>query len=260
MMNSELISQVLHIWCYFITYAFGGWIAQGFYVGAKDRKFVNTGFFHGPIVPIYGFGALLVIYVVDRMSMNPILIFINSFWITSVLEYVTSWYMQKRYHRLWWDYSKRFMNINGRVCLLNSTLYGIGGLFITFCSQPIVKDVADALPYWGLIAFDGITLGAFLYDFITTTMEMNRHRQALEQLHAHIQAAIKAKAEKQQALVDKHVAEARQNLAQMQAHSRHLHGMVHQRLEAHYQQSIDTLHKAQSDLKEKQEAIKAKLQ
>ena len=102
----------LHAYFYFMVYSFGGWVVQGLYVGAKDFKFVNTGFFHGPYVPIFGFGCLFIIYIVDRLSMNPFWVFVNTFWLTSVLEYITSWYLQKKYHRLWWDYSKHKFNIH----------------------------------------------------------------------------------------------------------------------------------------------------
>lgn len=62
----------------FIVYSFGGWIAQGFYVGFKDRKFLNTGFLYGPYVPIYGFGALAIIYIIDAyLPNNPFAIFWN---------------------------------------------------------------------------------------------------------------------------------------------------------------------------------------
>lgn len=250
-MDTRLILDVLYIWFYFIVYAFGGWIAQGIYVGLKDRKFVNTGFFHGPVVPIYGFGAIFIIFIVDKISPNPFWVFVNSFWITSVLEYVTSWYLEMRYHRLWWDYSKRFLNINGRVCLLNSTLYGIGGWFITYLSQPILTDIAHWLPLWLLILFDVATAVAFLSDVISTEAEMKSHKLALEHLHQHVQAAIKARQQEAEANLEEihaHIAQAKKNLEEMQATSRHLRGMIHQHLDENYQASIEQLRKVLNEL------------
>ena len=76
---NPIIQQCLYAYFYFILYSFGGWVVQGLYVGYKQHKFLNTGFFHGPYVPIFGVGCLLIIYIVDPLSRNPFLVFINTF-------------------------------------------------------------------------------------------------------------------------------------------------------------------------------------
>lgn len=228
----------LHAYFYFMVYSFGGWVVQGLYVGAKDFKFVNTGFFHGPYVPIFGFGCLFIIYIVDRLSMNPFWVFVNTFWLTSVLEYVTSWYLQKKYHRLWWDYSKHKFNIHGRVCLLNSTLYGVAGLVVTYIFQPWMEDLVAHIP---LHAMEGIMVLftiVFGTDFITTNREMGRHRKALEQLHAHVQRAVSSVAYQ-----DEGFAAAVASLQKMQENSRHVRGFVHQRMDEAYQTSVDRVNR-----------------
>lgn len=228
----------LHAYFYFMVYSFGGWVVQGLYVGAKDFKFVNTGFFHGPYVPIFGFGCLFIIYIVDRLSMNPFWVFVNTFWLTSVLEYVTSWYLQKKYHRLWWDYSKHKFNIHGRVCLLNSTLYGVAGLVVTYIFQPWMEDLVAHIP---LHAMEGIMILftiVFGTDFITTNREMGRHRKALEQLHAHVQRAVSSVAYQ-----DEGFAAAVASLQKMQENSRHVRGFVHQRMDEAYQTSVDRVNR-----------------
>ena len=231
------IQELMDAYFYFMIYAFGGWVAQGIWVGFKNRRFVNTGFFRGPWVPIFGIGCLLIIYVIDPISRNPFWVFFNTFWITSVLEYVTSWALQKMYHRLWWDYSKRPFNIHGRVCLLNSVMYGLAGLVITFGVQPWIAALTARIP---AAVFAGIEIVYSLFfwsDVISTLIEMEKHKKSLEVLHKHVQSLISEAGERQK----QHLEAARKALQTAEANSRHLHGMVHQKLEAAYQNSLDEL-------------------
>lgn len=235
--------ECLHAYFYFMVYSFGGWIVQGLYVGAKDHKFVNTGFFHGPYVPIFGFGCLFIVYFVDKLSMNPFWVFVNTFWTTSVLEYVTSWYLQKRYHRLWWDYSKHKFNIHGRVCLLNSSLYGVAGLVVTYLFQPWMQDLVDHIPLHALEAVMILFTIVFGTDFIMTNNEMGKHRKALEQLHAHVQDALNGVASS-----DENFAAAMANYQKMKENSRHIRAFMNQKLDEAYQTSVDRVSKRMEEL------------
>ncbi len=237
------VGQLIQAFAYFAVYSFGGWIVQGLWVGFKKHHFVNTGFFRGPWVPIFGFGCLLIIYIVDPISRNPFLVFFNTFWMTSVLEYVTSWYLQKRYHRLWWDYSDKPFNIHGRVCLLNSTMYGLAGLVITFLVQPFVSRTVSRIPFMWLCVIMAVFSVFFFSDVLTTMLEMNTHRKALENIHATVQSALSSASEFSKQLPD----QIRADLQTLESHQRHLHGMVHQKLEENYQRSIDTARKILHD-------------
>lgn len=231
------IEQLMRAYFYFALYSFGGWVVQGCWVGFKKHRFVNTGFYRGPWVPIFGFGCLLIIYVIDPLSMNPFMVFFNAFWMTSVLEYITSWYLQKVYHRLWWDYSDKPFNIHGRVCLLNSTMYGLAGLAITFGAQPILDRMVSRIPFPVLCLIMAVFTVFFATDVFTTLLEMQTHKKALESLHTHIQSALSAGLEDQKALIEK----AKTNLETLESHKRHLRGMVHQRLEDSYQKSVEAV-------------------
>ncbi len=238
-MNHELVLQLMYAYFYFMIYAFAGWIVQGIFVGYKEHRFLNTGFYHGPYVPIFGVGCLLIIYIIDPISMNPFCVFVNTFVITSVLEYATSWYLQKKYHRLWWDYSKKPFNIHGRACLLNSTLYGIAGLVVTFVFQPWIRYWTMRIPFAWLLGIEAVYSVAFWSDVIITTMEMHAHVHALEDLHLHIQKALKEENEK---LRTQYVEQAKKSFEQMKATSRHLKGFISQELEERYKQSIASFH------------------
>lgn len=178
-MDHQIVLGIL----YFLIYSFFGWIAQGIYCGFKKHRFVNTGFMYGPVVPIYGFGALLTIYLVDPISRNPLAVFLLTFLFCSVLEYFTSWAMQKLFHRLWWNYSKRPFNIHGRVCLLNSTLYGVGGLVITFGTQPWISRWVSMISQRIQTILAIVLLMAFITDLGFTLYHMARIDGLIQKIH-----------------------------------------------------------------------------
>lgn len=117
--------MLVTIFIYWIIYAFFGWIVETLYTSIPKKKFQIRGFLTGPIIPIYGFGALIIIYLLSPYVESVLLVFILGVIATSTLEYITSYVMEKLFHMRWWDYSQKRFNINGRVCLLNSTLFGL---------------------------------------------------------------------------------------------------------------------------------------
>ncbi len=125
----------------FFIYSVIGWIIEVFLVSVESKKIVNRGFLIGPYLPIYGFGAALItvasIYIPamdDSISSS----FLISFVICGVLEYLTSYFMEKRFSIRWWDYSTKPMNLNGRVWIGNLILFGLGGLVVVKLVNPVI--------------------------------------------------------------------------------------------------------------------------
>ena len=104
-----------------MIYSTIGWVAEMIYhsivIGHMSEK---RGFLNGFLCPIYGHGALLVLYVLHGGLKNPILTFLAGMVLTSALEYFTSWIMEALFHMRWWDYSNCKYQLNGRVCLTNT--------------------------------------------------------------------------------------------------------------------------------------------
>jgi uncharacterized membrane protein len=88
--------EFVYAYAYFILYAFLGWVCEDLYCGIPAKKFINRGFFYGPYCPIYGVGALLVLYPLLFVKDYPILVFILGVIITSTLEYIAVFYRQKQ--------------------------------------------------------------------------------------------------------------------------------------------------------------------
>ena len=103
-----------------------------------EHKFVNRGFLIGPICPIYGFGVLLIILLVGNSKSDLLAVFLKSILVCSVLEYFTSYFMEKLFHARWWDYSKNKSNINGRICLETMLPFGILSTIVIYVVHPLV--------------------------------------------------------------------------------------------------------------------------
>lgn len=121
----------------FFTYSFLGWVVEVIITAILEkRKPVNRGFLTGPICPIYGTGAILVTVFLNKYLDSPITLFCMSVIIAGVLEYTTSYVMEKIFKNRWWDYSEFKYNINGRICLEALALFGILALLTMYKLNP----------------------------------------------------------------------------------------------------------------------------
>ena len=129
----------------FISYAFLGWCME---VGCKYvqfGKFINRGFLIGPYCPIYGWGAIAITILLKRYTYDPLVLFIMSTLVCSIIEYFTSYFMEKKYHARWWDYSSKKFNINGRICLETLIPFGILGLLIMYVTNPMLFKIYQSI-------------------------------------------------------------------------------------------------------------------
>ena len=120
----------------FLFYSFIGWIIEIIFTFFTEHKIVNRGFLIGPLVPIWGTGAILITLILNPKDSIFSLI-LSSAVIGSVLEYVVNYVMEKIFKVRWWDYSQFPFNINGRVCLITSSLFGIAGLLVVKVFNPM---------------------------------------------------------------------------------------------------------------------------
>lgn len=166
----------------FIVYSFMGWVGEVIYCSIPEKHFINRGFLHGPVCPVYGCGGLLVIFTLLPFKDTWIELFLAAMFVTSVLEYITSWLMEILFHNRWWDYSHYKFNINGRVCLLNSVIFGAAGTLALRFVHPLVSQLIKSLktPYIEIIS--GIFAVVFLTDIILTVRTLSRFNQKLKEL------------------------------------------------------------------------------
>jgi len=120
----------------FFIFSFGGWLFEGTISLIRDHELVNRGFFNGPYCPIYGEGAMLFV-LLTHWTDRPLELFFFGGLFACVLEYITSWAMEKIYKARWWDYSNWPFNINGRVCLYGFLTFGLFASLIPFMKNGI---------------------------------------------------------------------------------------------------------------------------
>lgn len=141
-MNFEIAGMTLYYFSfYFIIFSFAGWLMETVRVSLRNKSFINRGFINGPFCPIYGVGMNLIIIFLSEYKKNYILLVVMGMLLASVLEYITSFLLEKLFNDSWWDYSYRKFNINGRISLDISVAWGI----LSFIMIEFVVPVLDYL-------------------------------------------------------------------------------------------------------------------
>ncbi len=135
----QMLMNMEQIFLWLMVYSFFGWVYETILCSAAQRKLVNRGFLLGPICPIYGCGAVLIILVLGRGTENVLGLFLSGAMLTCTLEYATSYLMEKLFHARWWDYSKRRYNLNGRVCLEGALVFGTFSVLLVRWIHPAVS-------------------------------------------------------------------------------------------------------------------------
>ena len=132
---------------FFFVYAFLGWCVEVSFVAITRGKVVNRGFLNGPVCPIYGVGMVGILYALEPLKDNAIVLFIGGVVICSVLELFTGWILDKIFRMRWWDYSDEKFNIGGYVCLAFSFMWGMAVVFaVKFVHHPIMA-VVKKIPF-----------------------------------------------------------------------------------------------------------------
>lgn len=180
---------------YFVIFSFLGWLCETVYCSIPAGHFINRGFLNGPFCPIYGVGGVVTIAVLNPFATAPGMIFLLGLVWTTLLEYVTSWGMEVLFHYRWWDYSNRFMNIRGRVCLLNSILFGLLCVVLMLFIHPPIQRLLESLPpdlKTALAIVFAVFLAADLAVTVKSVLNLNQRLAKLHALRDEIRAGMEA--------------------------------------------------------------------
>ena len=124
---------------YFYIYSFLGWIVDVLICLISDGVLENRGFLFEPICPMYGFAALILLVTLSSKKKNTIIDFIKAIIICTVFEYMTSLVLEVIFHIRWWDYSKEYFNLKGRVCFAASIFWGMLSVLFIREIHPFIK-------------------------------------------------------------------------------------------------------------------------
>lgn len=141
-----MIMDLSYYFILYIIYSMIGWCIEVIDTLIESKKFVNRGFMIGPYCPIYGKGALLVILLLKNYLDQPLVLFIISMVICSIVEYFGSLILEKLFNTRWWDYTHKKFNINGRICLENIIPFGLGCLAVVYIIQPLLSHYILLIP------------------------------------------------------------------------------------------------------------------
>ena len=187
---------------YLALYSFLGWVAEVLDVFVTTRRLQNRGFLTGPFLPIYGFGAILLLVFVHPYVSNPFLVFLASVVVASVLEFFTHLLLDKAFHIKLWDYTGWPFNIQGRICLQNSLLFGGLGLLLLYVIRPFANTLLGNIPQSVAIALAGALLGILIIDAANSIRSLAKVRPVLDNLggtlgeaHAKIEQTAEARYE-----------------------------------------------------------------
>lgn len=167
----------------FVAYCFIGWVMESIFHTVWERKLVNRGFLNGPYVPIYGFGALLVLNVLEPFQAHWYIVFPVSIILATTLEYVTGWAMEKLFHNRWWDYSMFPFNLHGRICLVFSLGWGVLCLILVYIVSPFVNHMILLPPRPVSVTIAIVLFLTMLTDLVFTiraTVDLNKTLERLD--------------------------------------------------------------------------------
>jgi len=175
---------------FFMFYSFIGWFYESAICSVvKDHKLINSGYLFGPYCPIYGIGAVINLVLLKDVE-STILIFLISMVTSGILEYVTSYAMEKLFHARWWDYSQYPFNVRGRICLYGCLIFGAANVLLIKVVHPYVVHLTDTfssniINLVAIFLFSIITL-----DIVSTTIDMNRFNKKLKYLQDSVNALV----------------------------------------------------------------------
>lgn len=180
---------------YFMIYSVMGWIYETIFCTIKQSKWDNRGFLYGPLCPIYGVGGVAITIITDMLSGGVteyaytwLQVFLVSFLGSIVLEYVTSWGLEKLFHAYWWDYSNMPLNIKGRVCLPCSIAFGFAGLLVVYVIAPFVRNLTDQISPLGYEILGLLLMCLISVDTTLTVVALTRFEDIIDEMDRTINA------------------------------------------------------------------------
>ena len=181
------MEYVINLILLFFSYSLLGWCIEVSLKYIQFHRFINRGFLTGPICPVYGSGATLITLIVgnlSRLESGYGTTFALSFLICGTLEYLTSYFMEKRFHARWWDYSQKPMNLHGRVWIGNLVLFGLGGVAIMHIINPVLYRSFGSVSFTAKEIMAGILLAVFGADYILSHFVLKLVKLSVENSEA----------------------------------------------------------------------------
>ncbi len=167
---------------YFSIYSFLGWIMESIVRSIAEKKIINTGFLNGPFCPIYGFGAIIMLVLLQRFAINWVILFFASIIILTLWEYAVGVLLEKIFKTKYWDYSDQKFNFQGRICLTNSICWGILGVLFIYYIHPFIEMLIGYVDVLTLKIVISIFMILFTIDFIISVVKVKNIKATLDKI------------------------------------------------------------------------------
>ena len=166
----------------FFFYCFCGWVWESCYVSAKQHHWVNRGFLHGPLLPIYGSGAIIILFVTLPVADNLWLVYVLGMLAATLLEYVVGAVMEQLFKVRYWDYTKQPCNLHGYICLTSSIAWGFFSILLVRFIHPPIDRLLHKLPDLLVNPLAGVIAALFIWDTVKSTKAAIDLREVLTRL------------------------------------------------------------------------------
>lgn len=181
-----MIENIVVLIASFYIYAFSGWVWESVILPVFRKQIpYNRGFLNGPWIPIYGFGAILVIILFNHKYQFYVL-FLSSGVVACLLEYITSYIMERLFSRRWWDYSNKLFNLNGRICLEGFVCFGLFSVLVIKYIQPFFEQKLININKTALVIISVLLTIFFIVDVIFSILTALEVKKKLDLLRVFI--------------------------------------------------------------------------
>lgn len=174
--------NIFNLLACFIVYSFLGWIMESIFRSFCERKVINTGFLIGPVCPIYGAGAIIMIASMNWLHGKIIEIFLVSVVLLTFWEYIVGVFLEKAFKTKYWDYSDHKFNFQGRICLTNSIYWGLLGVGFINIIHPFVWGVIEKIDITIFSWIIYISLGIIILDTIISIIKVKNIKVDLKKV------------------------------------------------------------------------------
>lgn len=162
---------------YFYLYSFLGWVWESCFVSVSRHRWTDRGILHGPVLPVYGFGALAVLYLTHLTDGQDWKVFLAGMAGAAMVELVTGFVLDKLFDLRYWDYSQRVFNLGGYICLEYAIWWGGFSLLLYHVIHPFVRTLLFQVPVTMIMAAVAFVSVMLVGDGLSLTRETAEAKQ-----------------------------------------------------------------------------------
>ena len=164
----------------FMAFSMVGWSWEVALHFLQTGMYANRGTLHGPWLPIYGSGGIIVLMLCSKFRKKPVLEFITAVTLCGILEYFSAYMLEMKYHQRWWSYDGYFLNLHGRICAEGLLVFGVGCCAVVYLLAPIFDFLISRLNTKVLIGICAILAIVYVSDFVYSRAHPNMAKGAVE--------------------------------------------------------------------------------